>query len=298
VQSDVKELEEVRRHLVKANKPSDYILRVINTIKNRYLINFLSSHNVIPKYGFPVDVVELQILHHSDEAKRLELDRDLRIALSEYAPSSQIVAGGKLWTSRYLKKLPQREWPKYSYAVCKHCQLYQRGPEGSEEPLKNCKGCGQPLEGRNQGPFLKPEFGFIASTKRPAEPGEGQPEKTYTTRTYYSGESDRRDELTVNLKNNVTLRAVPASHGKMAVINHAGYQGFKICHKYGYTILGNEKVTPHKTPFEIDCSGKLQRYYLGHEYMTDILQLHFEGYANPDNGFGFLFFTLYSKVYV
>jgi len=288
VQSDVKELEEVRRHLVNANEPSDYILRVINTIKNRYLINFLSSHNVIPKYGFPVDVVELQILHHSDEAKGLELDRDLRIALSEYAPSSQIVAGGKLWTSRYLKKLPQREWPKYSYAVCKHCQLYQRGPEGSEEPLKNCKGCGQPLEGsRNQGIFLKPEFGFIASTKRPAEPGVGQPEKTYTTRTYYSGESDRKDGLTVNLKNNVTLRAVPASHGKMAVINHAGYQGFKICRRCGYTILGNEKVTPHNTPLGTDCSGKFQRRYLGHEYMTDILQLHFEGYTNPDNGFWF-----------
>ena len=72
------------------------------------MINFLSSRNVIPKYGFPVDVVELEILHHSEEAKRLELNRDLRIALSEYAPSSQIVAGGMLWTSRYLKRLSQR----------------------------------------------------------------------------------------------------------------------------------------------------------------------------------------------
>jgi hypothetical protein len=74
----------------------------------------------------------------------------------------------------------------------------------------------------------------------------------------------------------------------MAVINHAGYQGFKICHKCGYTILGNEKVkTPHKTPWGTDCSGKLQRYSLGHEFMTDILQLHFEGYANLDLGFWF-----------
>ncbi len=289
--NDVEELEKVRKRLIDANKPADYILRIIKTIKKPpkgYLINFLSSRNVIPKYGFPVDVVELQIIHHSDEAKRLELDRDLRIALSEYAPSSQIVAGGKLWTSRYLKKLPQREWLKYKYAVCKHCQHYQRVLADSEKSLDNCEACGRPLEGRNQGIFVIPEFGFIASTKPPAEPGEEQPEKTYTTRTYYSGESDRRDELLVNLKNNVTLQAIPASHGKMAVINHAGYQGFKICHKCGYTILGNEKVkTPHKTPFGTDCSGKLQRYYLGHEYMTDILQLHFGGYANSDNGFWF-----------
>ena len=29
----------------------------------------LSQRNVIPKYGFPVDVVELQITHHGEEAK-------------------------------------------------------------------------------------------------------------------------------------------------------------------------------------------------------------------------------------
>ena len=286
VQSDVEEIEKVRKKLIDENKPADYLLRVINTIKQRYLIHFLSSHNIIPKYGFPVDVVALQIQHHSDEAKRLDLDRDLRIALSEYAPSSQIVAGGKLWTSRYLKKTPKREWPKYKYAVCKHCHRYQRGPEGSDEPLKKCEGCGQFLEGKNQGIFLKPEFGFIASTEQPSEPGETQPEKTFTTRTYYSGESDRRDELTVKLKNNIALRAVPASHGKMAIINHAGYQRFKVCHKCGYTILGNEKtITPHKTPWKTNCSGRLERYSLGHEYLTDILQLHFKGYANPDPGF-------------
>ncbi len=288
VQSDVEKLEDVRKQLVNANKPSDYILRVIKTIKDRYVINFLSSRNVIPKYGFPVDVVELQIFHHSDEAKRLELHRDLKIALSEYAPSSQIVAGGKLWTSRYLKKLPHREWLKYRYAVCEHCQHYQRVLADLEKTLDNCEACNRPLEGRNQGIFIMPEFGFIASTDPPEEPGEERPEKTYTTRTYYSGKSDRRDELTVSLKNNVTLRAIPASHGKMAVINHAGYKGFKICHKCGYTILGNEKVkTSHKTPWNTNCSGKLQRYYLGHEYMTDILQLHFKGYANSDIGFWF-----------
>ena len=127
VNGDVENLEDARKRRANEGKPSDYILRAINTIKDRYLINFLSSHNVIPKYGFPVDVVELQILHHSDTAKKLELDRDLRIALSEYAPGSQIVAGGKLWTSQYLKKTPRREWPKYRYAVCKYCQRYQRG---------------------------------------------------------------------------------------------------------------------------------------------------------------------------
>ncbi|MFQ5906227.1 MAG: helicase-related protein, partial [bacterium] len=135
VTTDVEALQGARERLMRQNKPSDFILRRINTIKRRYLINHLSSRNVIPKYGFPVDVVELQIWHHADEAKRLELDRDLRIALSEYAPSSQVVAGGKLWTSRYLKKVPNREWPRYKYAVCDYCQYYQRVLPESEDPL-------------------------------------------------------------------------------------------------------------------------------------------------------------------
>ena len=83
VVSDIQELEKVKRERAEKGKPTDYILRSINTIKNRYLINFLSSKNVIPKYGFPVDVVELQILGHTKEAGMLELSRDLKIAISE-----------------------------------------------------------------------------------------------------------------------------------------------------------------------------------------------------------------------
>jgi ATP-dependent helicase YprA (DUF1998 family) len=286
VVADVEALQRVREQLVQQNKPSDFILRRINTIKRRYLVNHLSSRNVIPKYGFPVDVVELQIWHHADEAKRLELDRDLRIALSEYAPSSQVVAGGKLWTSRYLKKVPDREWERYKYAVCDYCQYYQRVLPESGETLDTCEACGRPLVSRNQGIFVIPEFGFITSLKPPAKPGEARPERTYTTRTYYSGESKESDRIALPL-GQVTLVAIPASEGQLAVINHAGYQGFKVCRNCGYTLLGNEPVSkPHETPWRTDCYGTLIRgRRLGHEFKTDILQLRFEGYANARRGF-------------
>lgn len=289
VQNDVEELEKKERQLAdeKKYKSANYISNTINTIKDRYLLHFLSSRNVIPKYGFPVDVVELQILHHSDEAKRLELNRDLRIALSEYAPSSQIVAGGGLWTSRYLKKLPQREWLKYRYAVCDHCQCYQSVfVEGLKKDLDNCNACGRLLEGKNQGTFIFPEFGFIADTKL-QRPGEEQPKKTYTTRTHYSGESKEGDRLAVELRNGVGLIATPASDGRMAVLNQGGGQRFKVCYSCGYTILGNEKKgNSHKSSWGTDCSGKLYGgLAIGHEYLTDILQLHFEGYVNHEKAF-------------
>jgi hypothetical protein len=285
VETDVEDLQRARQRLIEQNRPSDFVLRRINTIKRRYLINHLSSRNVIPKYGFPVDVVELEVWHHADEARRLELDRDLRIALSEYAPSSQVVAGGKLWTSRYLKKVPDRAWPQYTYAICEHCQRYQRVQADSGQTLEVCS-CGRPLRGRNRGTFLIPEFGFITSLEPPGSPGETRPERTYTTRTYYSGQSRERDRVTLPL-GEVTLIAIPGSEGQLAVINHAGYEGFKVCPICGYAVLGHESVpSPHKTPWRTDCPGTLARgHRLGHEYKTDVLQLRFEGYAHGQRGF-------------
>jgi len=286
VENDVNTLLKVRQKRIDENHQSiDSLWRAIKTIKSRPLINFLSSHNVIPKYGFPVDVVELEIIPQFADGK-LELNRDLRIALSEYAPGSQIVAGGKLWTSRYLKKLPQREWLKYKYAICEHCQRYQRILADSSDSLNECDACGRPLGGKGKGYFIVPEFGFIVSLNPPKEPGDKRPEKTYTTRTYYSGESEKDNELVVRINDEILLRTISASHGKLAIINHAGYKQFSICTFCGYAKVGNGNIkSTHRNSWGYACSGKLSRYSLGHEYMTDILQINFEEYTNPDIGF-------------
>src|SRR5262249_53583659 len=105
VHQEVNQLEGVYQDLVAQKKLADYIVRALNTIRKKDLIGHLANRNVLPKYGFPVDVVELDLLHHGEEARRLELQRDLRIAISEYAPGSEVVAGGRLWVSRGLKRL-------------------------------------------------------------------------------------------------------------------------------------------------------------------------------------------------
>ncbi len=71
------------------------------TIAGAPVLVFLSRKAVIPKYGFPVDVVELdtQRTRQNHEASSVSLQRDLSIAISEFAPSSKLVANKKLWTS-------------------------------------------------------------------------------------------------------------------------------------------------------------------------------------------------------
>ncbi|NLO77665.1 MAG: DEAD/DEAH box helicase, partial [Methanomicrobiales archaeon] len=126
VRSDVEGLREIILENAQKGGRTDYLNWLIFTIKNKQIINFLSSANILPKYGFPVDVVEFKIMYPSDEAKHLQLDRDLAIAISEYAPGSQIVAAANVWESRYIKKVPKHEWRMYDYIICKSCHRYNR----------------------------------------------------------------------------------------------------------------------------------------------------------------------------
>lgn len=284
IRSDVRSLEAVRSELISKQRRSDHILWMINTLKRRTIIDFLSNRNVLPKYGFPVDVVELQILHHGEEAQQLELSRDLRIAISEYAPESEVVAGGRLWTSYGLKRLPNREWPKYQYAICGRCHRYQRGLAETGDILQDCLACGSPLEGRRvRSSFIIPEFGFITNTKPPGRPGDNRPVRTVTTRVYFSGETSS-EEGNVELQlGSIRLTAKAARNGRLAVINRAG---FKICHQCGFAVRSNQQPQiPHRTPWGQDCRGTLIFEDLGHEFQTDVLDLRFEGYSHTDRVF-------------
>lgn len=69
-------------------------------------IAILAESGVLPKYGFPTDLVELHLLdiENSVGENRLELSRGMRQAIREYAPGAEIVAGKTLWKSVGLRK--------------------------------------------------------------------------------------------------------------------------------------------------------------------------------------------------
>ena len=301
--NDIYELEQLKTKLLQDKKKRNNIsrlsniLKLINTINEKDLIGFLSTHSVLPKYGFPVDVVELQIIHHGEDAEKLQLERDLKIALSEYAPESQIVAGGKLWTSRYLKLVPNRTWERYRYAICKYCNSYHRiraeQAENGGGEFSKCPFCGESLRsnrrGGNNGEFIIPAFGFVADNKPPQKPGPRRPEKTYTSRVYYSGEADEEEMREMDM-GGIKIHLTPASHGKLAVINNGKGNGFKVCYKCGYAELmdyrNKKRKQNHFTAWGQKCSGSLSGpFALGHEFETDILKVYFPGYRDNREGF-------------
>lgn len=77
------------------------LLKSRDALKKERTIAILAESGVLPKYGFPTDLVELHLLdiENSVGENRLELSRGMRQAIREYAPGAEIVAGKTLWKS-------------------------------------------------------------------------------------------------------------------------------------------------------------------------------------------------------
>ncbi|MEA4884825.1 MAG: DEAD/DEAH box helicase [Clostridia bacterium] len=259
-------------------------VRLMKTIRERYLINYLASRNVLPRYGFPVDIVNLDLSLNSYSDRTVELQRDLRLAISEYAPDGQVVAGGKVWTSRYLKRVPQREWMRYFYSECRECGNYVTKLALDDSKTQLCDTCGAEVTCSKA--FVVPEFGFIADVGEPAEPGEQRPERTHATRVFFS--RIEGDDTASELQLSDTLVKVSTSKaGRLAVINEAFGQGFSICRWCGYAMVGYVKkgTASHLDPYGRECKGSFTHASLGYEFMTDIARLAFEPCGNQNQGF-------------
>src|SRR5699024_7269943 len=67
----------------------------IYTLESMQSLGFLATKNLLPKYGFPVDTVEMDTSFGGDLGSKVRLNRDLTLAIGDYAPGNSVVAGGR-----------------------------------------------------------------------------------------------------------------------------------------------------------------------------------------------------------
>ncbi|HQC14879.1 DUF1998 domain-containing protein, partial [Mesotoga prima] len=252
----------------------------IKTLMDRQIIGYLSQNNVIPKYGFPVDVIELQTYHYP-QGKTIELSRDMKIALSEYAPESQVIADGYVWTSRYIKRRQGKEFPKNRFVICNRCGYFASSlEERSEKELPEaCPVCGEQYN--YVGSYITPEFGMIGDS--PVKPSAKKPTKTFSSRYYFSSKINGDPQSNTSHENIGGLDlSISSSEGTLAVINNAGGKGFSVCRNCGFALVGkDEKLEKHSDPLGKKCKGLFdRRIVLGYEFLTDILEISFDDYCN------------------
>ena len=227
--------------------------RRMKTIAEERTLNFLSRKAVIPKYGFPVDVVELDVRSTDGKPTGVSLQRDLSQAIAEYAPGGKVVANKLEWESCGVKAVAGKAWPVRHYRYDDARNFTQWSGEA----------------GRGERKYLIPQFGFVTPLfKKPSEP-QGRARRLYTTRPFFRG-FDAQPEAKRILGVEVT-RAVP---GVLVILCEGrNREGFYICRSCG-SHMAMPKAS-HKSPSDSDCKGTLERFSLGHELATDVVRLQF-----------------------
>lgn len=253
-------------------KTADWAKARTNTIAQEDVLSFLSRKAVIPKYGFPVDVVELdtQRTQQNQEAFDVLLQRDLSIAIAEFAPTSKLVANKKEWTSYGLKKVPEKEWPRRFYKRCARHNVFFQWEQGQDEPEPSSL-CGDQLLVSK---YVVPLFGFVTDRQKPEEP-KSRPQRVFSTRPYFVRPLDP-ESGTIDFPpaEDPVVTVIKASPGLMVVLCEGRQgKGFYICGKCGAGF--RDRPRSHETPYGQDCPGMLEQVSLGHEFVTDVLQLKF-----------------------
>ena len=256
------------------------LYRVKDTLESRRLIDYLATRVVLPKYGFPVDVVTLEVRRQGDRgASGLDLSRDLRMGITEYAPGSKLVADKAIWESTGLRILPGKALVGYRYAECRDCGSFSTridAADDNDESSELCDGCGTAF---TIGRFIVPQFGFVGCRSN-EQPGESQPPRAGRSQFYfsdYAGDILGIEEIQVGRS---MVQAQFSRQGRITVINTGpAERGFRICLSCGYTeptiaAARTREPTPHQRPgTNRECSGLLRVRHLGHQYLTDVIEL-------------------------
>lgn len=302
-ESNIKEFERLMEeyHLEKEYKKYAYIERKLNNYKSNKLIEFLARGNILPRYGFPVNTVELEQNTTAGNINKLRLNRDLQMAISEYAPSSEIIADGKLYTSRYIKKSSfgndKNEWDTAYIGQCTNpkCQTVNYSITPISNEGKVCSSCERIIPKVNFHESIEPRNGFVTEKEAKEVPLSKQ-EKNYRSDDFYIGniESKTIDKYTYKFNN--TLITIESTTNDSLMVKSA--REFYVCPNCGYSLMEDETITKDKeatkkmklNSFKIRTLNKhesilgqykcecqeLFRYSLHHTFNTDVARISFD----------------------
>ncbi|MHA2788202.1 DEAD/DEAH box helicase [Corynebacterium sp. S7] len=259
-------------------KQGDAFQRTLKTLTDENLLSYLPKRNLLPKYGFPVDTVELQT-SFTQYGADLNLQRDLQMAISDYAPGNETVAGGRVWKTAGVRKWPGRELLQYNYFTCGNCEHI----EASLEPISpdaKCSRCGVSVGEKATHTFLIPEYGFVASStaKSVGMSIESRP----WNRVEFIHELSDLDSETVFENEQVKATVSDWKRTSMGLMEQGrNGMGFAICPTCGFaaeSFVGNETHDSPRTGKE--CYTKfLESHSFGHTFETDIVAINLDGYG-------------------
>jgi hypothetical protein len=246
-------------------------------------VDFFSDRSVLPSYAFPIYNVTLATADNE-----LKLERDLRIALSEYVPGAAIVAKGKLWRSVGVRRPWQKSLERKYYACCPQCWHVMRHLDPDEVfpdglcPV--CKHDGQ-HPARRKHAYLVPSHGFTTDlTVNGEDLSFDRPERIPASRVLFVPQQQANDPVRACLGSGATRVEVRTTEkADFFVFNDGddpsgvGFHLCKVCDRQ-VTLNKSRKPEAHKTPLGKDCPGaSYDTVHLGHDFISCAARLMFFG---------------------
>ncbi len=268
--SDYRDMERHRRDLFGQHESTGQAEARMRTIAKERTLNFLSRKAVIPKYGFPVDVVELDTRPKNRNSAGVALQRDLSQAIAEYAPGGKVVARKLEWESRGLKKVSGKGW-RLGFYRYESALDFRKWNEGDPDA---------PANGRR---YLIPEFGFVTPLSTQPKAPRGRARRLYTTRPFFQGFDSAMAPETRLLAG---VRVTKAQPGTLVILCEGrNRSGFFICRSCGRHDTKRSTKHKHKSPSGKECRGSLENFSLGHELVTDVVRLQFPGLKGEEDAY-------------
>lgn len=236
------------------------------------LIDFLSSCSWLPGYAFPQDIVKLKVLD-AEFSKKMRLERDREVGISEYAPGAEIIADGKLFTSAGVefKGQPDVRW----WISCRECRRIETGRITDEPPVA-CTICGTSFLGACvPRDYIRPD-GFTTSMDDPPTMPKLSRLRPPRTSEVFLLEGVDPDSFVESKVSGITYGIKKG--GKLFRANSGRkFNSFLLCPTCGKYFPERPKQPGHDKPWGPRCNGKPKKLDLAHEIVTDILQLRFQG---------------------
>lgn len=258
------------------------------------LLQTLIGRAILPRYAFPTDTVGFWVpapRKSSGPKWKTEFDyqpqRDLQIALSEYAPGRSLTIDRWRFVSAalynpYQPDVSRTLSARQPYASCKGCGYVGVGPSAAS--LAACPVCGQTELFKR--PFVRPEgFAPDVNLRREADRGGSMSRAGETMPAKLEVQTIGQWDQTLY---GGALRLTAGPRDLVVVNKGLGDRGFMVCAQCGLAepvwgtgftdarLSGKRAGQPHPHPTREGamCTGRaLEPYFMGHTFCTDVLLL-------------------------
>lgn len=265
----LKEYEKAKELAIKEDRgsDSDYYKNQIEKLKKQNVLESLSRYCVIPKYGFPVDVVDLQVYENGKPTNKYAMSRDLKIAISEYAPDSEVIVDKNKYTSKYITLKKNSQFTRNWFVTCPSCKRTNIFLSMGDNTI--CRYCGQNIEVVAAEYYIEPSYGFKSGETK--ETTYLKPKRSYAGEVTYVG-GGKTDETRLVIGS--VLGVETSSDDELLVMNKSG---FYMCPECGYSDIVKkglkmpQTLKKHKNYKQYNCPNDTLEYIrLGHKFETDV----------------------------